>query len=169
MARMMNVPVYGFVENYSYFQCPDCGKRVEIFGKSRLDELALQFSLPVLARLCHQLGGGQDGADVGLRHLAFVKQGGDARIDRQALEDRERELQRQLVQPAFAEDIDAFAAVRTLEIAVVLHKAVEDVYKRQPEDLPEAAEHHAAQGCGDLPRHHARDAQPYPCLLYTSS
>ena len=49
MARMMNVPVYGFVENYSYFQCPDCGKRVEIFGKSRLDELALQFSLPVLA------------------------------------------------------------------------------------------------------------------------
>ena len=51
MARMMNVPVYGFVENYSYFQCPDCGKRVEIFGKSRLDELALQFSLPVLARL----------------------------------------------------------------------------------------------------------------------
>ena len=51
MARMMNVPVYGLVENYSYFQCPDCGKRVEIFGNSRLDELALQFSLPVLARL----------------------------------------------------------------------------------------------------------------------
>ena len=51
MARMMNVPVYGFVENYSYFQCPDCGKKVEIFGKSNLDELALQYSLPVLARL----------------------------------------------------------------------------------------------------------------------
>ena len=51
MARMMNIPVYGFVENYSYFQCPDCGKKVEIFGKSKLDELALQFSLPVLARL----------------------------------------------------------------------------------------------------------------------
>ena len=51
MARMMNIPVYGFVENYSYFQCPDCGKRVEIFGKSKLDELALQFSLPILARL----------------------------------------------------------------------------------------------------------------------
>ena len=51
MASMMHVPVLGFVENYSYFQCPDCGKRVEIFGKSRLDELALQFSLPVLARL----------------------------------------------------------------------------------------------------------------------
>lgn len=51
MARMMHVPLYGFVENYSYFQCPDCGKRVEIFGKSGLDELALSYSLPVLARL----------------------------------------------------------------------------------------------------------------------
>ena len=51
MARMMNVPVYGFVENYSYFQCPDCGKQVEIFGKSRLSEIALEYSLPVLARL----------------------------------------------------------------------------------------------------------------------
>ena len=51
MANMMQIPVLGLVENYSYFQCPDCGKRVEIFGKSKLDELALQFSLPVLARL----------------------------------------------------------------------------------------------------------------------
>lgn len=51
MARMMNVPVYGLVENYSYFQCPDCGKRVEIFGKSCLDEMAQEYSLPVLARL----------------------------------------------------------------------------------------------------------------------
>ena len=51
MARMMNVPVYGFVENYSYFQCPDCGKQVEIFGKSNLGEIALEYSLPVLARL----------------------------------------------------------------------------------------------------------------------
>mgnify|MGYP002918148265 FL=1 len=36
MAKMMDVPVYGFVENYSYFKCPDCGKTVEIFGKSKL-------------------------------------------------------------------------------------------------------------------------------------
>lgn len=40
MARMMRIPVLGLVENYSYFQCPDCGKRHEIFGKSRLDEAA---------------------------------------------------------------------------------------------------------------------------------
>ena len=51
MARMMEVPVYGFVENYSYFECPDCGKQVEIFGKSRLNEIALDYCLPVLARL----------------------------------------------------------------------------------------------------------------------
>lgn len=51
MARMMNVPVYGFVENYSYLACPDCGKRIEVFGKSKLDELALSYSLPVLARM----------------------------------------------------------------------------------------------------------------------
>jgi len=51
MARMMNVPLYGFVENYSYLDCPDCGRRIEVFGKSGLDEIALSYSLPVLARL----------------------------------------------------------------------------------------------------------------------
>ena len=51
MAKMMNVLVCGFVENYSYFQCPDCGKQVEIFGKSKLNDLALEYGLPVLARL----------------------------------------------------------------------------------------------------------------------
>lgn len=51
MARMMNVPLYGFVENYSYFQCPDCGKRYEIFGESKLPQIALDYSLPILARL----------------------------------------------------------------------------------------------------------------------
>lgn len=51
MANMMQIPVLGLVENYSYFQCPDCGKQVEIFGKSNLAEIALEYSLPVLARL----------------------------------------------------------------------------------------------------------------------
>ena len=51
MAQMMNVPVYGFVENYSYFQCPDCGKKYQIFGESKLDEVAMTYGLPVLARL----------------------------------------------------------------------------------------------------------------------
>ena len=51
MANMMHVPVLGFVENYSYLECPDCGKRINVFGESRLDEVAEAFDLPVLARL----------------------------------------------------------------------------------------------------------------------
>ena len=51
MANMMHIPVLGFVENYSYLQCPDCGKKISVFGKSHLDEIAAEFNLPVLARL----------------------------------------------------------------------------------------------------------------------
>ncbi len=51
MANMMHIPVLGFVENYSYLQCPDCGKKIQVFGKSHLDEVAAGFGLPVLARL----------------------------------------------------------------------------------------------------------------------
>ena len=51
MANMMHVPVLGFVENYSYLLCPDCGKKINVFGKSHLDEIAEKFNLPVLARL----------------------------------------------------------------------------------------------------------------------
>ncbi len=51
MANMMHIPVLGFVENYSYLECPDCGKRIEVFGKSHLEEVAAEFNLPILARL----------------------------------------------------------------------------------------------------------------------
>jgi len=51
MAQMMNIPMMGFVENYSYFQCPDCGKQYQIFGESKLNEVAMEYSVPVLARL----------------------------------------------------------------------------------------------------------------------
>ena len=51
MANMMHIPVLGFVENYSYLECPDCGKKIEVFGKSHLDEVAAGFGLPILARL----------------------------------------------------------------------------------------------------------------------
>ena len=51
MANMMHVPVLGFVENYSYLECPDCGKRINVFGESRIDEVAEAFGLPVLAKL----------------------------------------------------------------------------------------------------------------------
>ena len=51
MAQMMHIPVLGFVENYAYLQCPDCGKKINVFGQSRLDEVAEAFGLPILARL----------------------------------------------------------------------------------------------------------------------
>jgi len=51
MANMMHIPVLGFVENYSYLRCPDCGRKISVFGKSHLDEIAAQFDLPILAHL----------------------------------------------------------------------------------------------------------------------
>ena len=51
MAKMMDVPVVGIVENYSYFECPNCGKQVALFGQSKADEVAAQYELPVLAKL----------------------------------------------------------------------------------------------------------------------
>ena len=51
MANMMHIPVLGFIENYAYLECPDCGKQIKVFGESKLDEIAESFNLPVLARL----------------------------------------------------------------------------------------------------------------------
>ena len=51
MANMMHIPVLGFVENYSYLQCPDCGKKINVCGKSHLDQIAAENNLPILARL----------------------------------------------------------------------------------------------------------------------
>ena len=51
MANMMHIPVLGFVENYAYLQCPDCGKKISVFGKSHLDAIAAEHNLPILARL----------------------------------------------------------------------------------------------------------------------
>lgn len=51
MAKMMNVPVLGLAENMSYFTCPDCGKRHEIFGASKAEELCSRYSIPAFARL----------------------------------------------------------------------------------------------------------------------
>lgn len=51
MAEMMQVPVLGLIENMSYYECPDCKKRIDIFGSSRIDETASELNLPVLAKL----------------------------------------------------------------------------------------------------------------------
>lgn len=51
MARMMNIPVLGLVENFSYFQCPDCGKRHAVFGESKIAQVAAENKCIVLAQL----------------------------------------------------------------------------------------------------------------------
>ena len=51
MAEMMNVPVLGLVENYSFFRCPDCGREHPVFGESTIDALGAGLGLPVLAKL----------------------------------------------------------------------------------------------------------------------
>ena len=47
MAEKMNIPVLGIVENMSYVKCPDCGKEINIFGKSHAEELAEEYGVPV--------------------------------------------------------------------------------------------------------------------------
>ncbi len=51
MAKMMNIPIVGIVENMSYVKCPDCGKEIKVFGESHLDETAEKYDLNILGRL----------------------------------------------------------------------------------------------------------------------
>ena len=51
MAQMMNIPVYGLVENMSYVKCPDCGKEIRVFGDSHIDQIAEQFGYDLLAQI----------------------------------------------------------------------------------------------------------------------
>ena len=51
MAEMMNKPILGVVENYSYFQCPNCGEKHYIFGKSNLEQVAAELQVKVLAQI----------------------------------------------------------------------------------------------------------------------
>lgn len=51
LAKLMNIPLIGIVENYAWLTCPDCGKRIQVFGKSHVAEMAAKYDLPVLASL----------------------------------------------------------------------------------------------------------------------
>ena len=51
MAQKMNIPIIGLVENMSYLECPDCGKKISVFGESHIDEIAKKYNIPVLAKL----------------------------------------------------------------------------------------------------------------------
>ncbi len=51
MAKMMNIPILGLVENMSYFVCPDCGKKISVYGESGVEKLAEAHALPILEKL----------------------------------------------------------------------------------------------------------------------
>jgi Mrp family chromosome partitioning ATPase len=51
MAKSSDIPILGIVENMSYMECPDCGKKLYPFGESKLDEVAASFDIPVIARM----------------------------------------------------------------------------------------------------------------------
>lgn len=51
MAKAMNIPVIGIVENYSYLECPDCGKKISVFGVSHIDEIATGLGTEVLGKM----------------------------------------------------------------------------------------------------------------------
>ena len=51
MAEMMNVPILGIVENMSYLTCPDCGRKISVFGESAVDAIALEHNIPVVAKV----------------------------------------------------------------------------------------------------------------------
>lgn len=51
MAQMMDIPVLGLVENYSYLKCPDCGKEIKLFGESHIDDVAAELGTAVFGKL----------------------------------------------------------------------------------------------------------------------
>lgn len=51
MAQMMNIPILGIVENMSYIKCPDCGRKISVFGESNVDAIAMEYGIPNVAKL----------------------------------------------------------------------------------------------------------------------
>lgn len=51
MAELMNIPILGLVENMSYVKCPDCGKQINIFGESHVEEIANKHNIKVLDKI----------------------------------------------------------------------------------------------------------------------
>ena len=51
MAEKMGVPIVGLVENMSYVPCPDCGKKIHLFGEGKTEEAAQRHGLPLLAQM----------------------------------------------------------------------------------------------------------------------
>ena len=51
MAKKMDIPIVGIVENMSYLECPDCGKRISVFGEGHVEEVAKEHGIQVLAQI----------------------------------------------------------------------------------------------------------------------
>ena len=51
MAKLMNVPILGMVENMSYLVCPDCGKKIDLFGESKAEKLCARYGIPAFSRM----------------------------------------------------------------------------------------------------------------------
>ncbi|MDO5423945.1 MAG: Mrp/NBP35 family ATP-binding protein [Eubacteriales bacterium] len=51
MAKAMNIPILGIVENYSYLKCPDCGKEIAVFGQSHIEEIAQELGTELLGKM----------------------------------------------------------------------------------------------------------------------
>ena len=51
MAKLMNIEIMGIVENMSYVTCPDCNKKIQVFGESHIEEIAKEHDIPVLAKI----------------------------------------------------------------------------------------------------------------------
>lgn len=51
MAKLMNIPILGLVENMSYVQCPCCDEKIELYGKSKAAATAEQYKIPLLGRM----------------------------------------------------------------------------------------------------------------------
>lgn len=74
MANMMDIPVIGLIENMSYLECPDCGKKISLFGESHIDETAARYDIPVLAHMPIQpaLAGASDNGDMENFETSFL-------------------------------------------------------------------------------------------------
>jgi Mrp family chromosome partitioning ATPase len=51
MAKKMEIPIIGLIENMSYLVCPDCGKRIEVFGSSKVETMGEKYGIKVLGRI----------------------------------------------------------------------------------------------------------------------
>ncbi|MBP6332336.1 MAG: Mrp/NBP35 family ATP-binding protein [Aminivibrio sp.] len=86
MAEMLSVPLVGVVENMSAFFCPDCGKRVEVFGKSHspslMEDLGASFwgSLPLDPSLAEMADEGKIEAYENKEVFDILSQGLQGRI-----------------------------------------------------------------------------------------